>query len=199
MLDPGNAYPGDDYWQGLMAAIPSTYYGHGIWCPAFEPVKGRWTSRNVSEALQAIRAAIGPDNLLAMHLSPGRASFSSNPVESDDPWQGDEMACWYSDGGEQPDIFLYQSSPPPEGDVFDPTIPDSWGERAKEVADRFLGLPGAPDWFAQPRAHGRPTLIWMEATASTFIRGQSTEAWAREVAAHAKGLGYQGFGNGVPR
>jgi hypothetical protein len=179
-----------------MAAIPSSYYPRGVWCPGFEPVKGAWSSKNLSDALRKVRTAIGQENLLAVHLSPSRASFSSNPIESDDPWGGDEIACWYSNGGEQPDLFLYQSSVPAEG-VYDHG-PDGWCTRAKEVADRFLGKPGSPDWFTRSRAHGRPTLIWMEATAYSFIRGQSSSAWAREVAGYAQTLGYQGFGNGLP-
>ena len=78
---------------------------------------------------------------------------------------------------------------------MDVTKDGSWGERAKEVADRALGNPGVPDWFAGIR---RPTLIWFEATAYDYIRNKSTSAWARDVARSAQTLGFQGFGNGLP-
>ena len=198
MLDPGNAYPGSDYLRTVIRAIPASYYDRAIWCCGWETVAGAWTSRQFFDANLALREELGPTALMACHLTPGRASFSSNPVEPDDPWQGDEVACWHDHWGAFGHpfaVFLYQSPPPPEGAAFDVTAPDSWGERAKEVADRFLGLPGAPDWFA---GITRPTLIWFEATATTFIRGQSSSAWARQVARDAQTLGYQGFGNGLP-
>jgi hypothetical protein len=135
---------------------------------------------------------------MGCHLTSGRASFSSNPIEPDDPWRGDEIACWHEwwgPNGHPFDVFLYQSPPPAVGEVCDPRIPNSWGERAKEVADRFLGRPGVPDWFVGIK---RPTLIWFEATATQFIRGQSSSTWARTVAMDAQRLGYQGFGNGIP-
>jgi hypothetical protein len=197
MLDPGNAFPGVDYLRAVLRAIPASYYVRAIWCCGWETVAGAWTSAQFFDANRALREELGPTALMACHLTPGRASFSSHPVEPDDPWQGDEIACWHDHwpGGHPFSVFLYQSPPPPEGAAFDPTIPDSWAERAKEVADRFLGLPGAPDWFS---GITRPTLIWFEATATQFIRGQSSSAWARTVARHAQTLGYQGFGNGLP-
>lgn len=197
MLDPGNQFPGAQQFRDMLAATPHDLYTRGIWCPAFEPIKGAWTSRQFADAALAIRAAIGPEALLAFHLSPGRAAFASNPVEPDDPWHGEEITCWHEGAGKEADLFLYQS-PVPQVGVFDEG-PDGWCERAREVADRFLGKPGAPDWFARSRPRGRPTLIWMEATAFSFIRGQSDGAWAREVASYAASLGYQGFGNGLAR
>lgn len=111
-------------------------------------------------------------------------------------WRGDEMACWrdgWGIAGHPFSVFLYQSPVPRE--PIDVTKPESWGERAKEVADRALGLPGAPDWFAGLK---RPSLNWFEATAYDYIRAQSTSEWAREVARSVVPLGYEGFGNGLP-
>jgi hypothetical protein len=106
------------------------------------------------------------------------------------------MACWrdgWGPAGHPFAAFLYQSIVAES--AFDPHAPGSWGERAKEVADRVLGLPGVPDWFA---GISRPTLVWFEATAYTYIRGNSTSEWARQVARDAQTLGYSGFGNGLP-
>ena len=197
MLDPGDACPGPQHFRDMIAAMPASLYPRCVWVPAFEPVAGAWTSKQFNEVAHAIRAALGPDPLLGYHLSPGRAAFSSNPVAADDPWQGAEMGCWHTSSGVHADLFLYQSPVPPEG-VYD-TSADGWCSRAIEVRDRFLGgHPPAPDWFARPRQRGRPTLVWMEATAFSFIRGQSSSAWASEVARYAQTLGYQGFGNGLP-
>lgn len=197
MLDPGDACPGPKQFRDMIAAIPPQWYSRCLWVPAFEPVKGAWTSRQFNDVAATIRAALGPEPLLGYHLSPGRAAFSSNPVEPDDPWQGAEMGCWHTHAGVHADLFLYQSPVPREG-VYD-TSEDGWCSRAIEVRDRFLGgCPPAPDWFTAPRRRGRPTLVWLEATAYTYIRGQSSSAWAREVARYAQSLGYQGFGNGVP-
>jgi hypothetical protein len=195
-LHTGGTYPGAAYFRGVLAEIPRSYYDRCIWASAWEPVKGHWTSRQFRDGSLVVRGALGPSPVMACHLSPGRLSFSSNPVEADDPWQGDEMACWregWGADGHPFSVFLYQSYVAET--PFDPSEEESWGERAKEVADRVLGLPGAPDWF-----HGikRPVLVWFEATAYTFIRGQSTSEWARSVAADAQSLGYQGFGNGLP-
>lgn len=232
MLDPGNAYPGAEYLRKVVRRIPSHYYDRAIWCCGWETVAGAWTSRQFFDANRALRDALGPDALMACHLTPARAAFSSNPGEPDDPWRrwawpvgadewayseglgdaaepdkvahpegewrGDEIACWHDQWGAAGHpfaVFLYQSKPPREGEACDVTVPDSWGDRAKEVADRFLGNPGAPDWF---NGITRPTLVWYEATAVTFIRGQSSSAWARTVARHAQTLGFTGFGNGLP-
>lgn len=198
-LHTGGDYPGDQYFRNVLASIPSSYYDRALWVPAWEPVKGAWSSRQFRDAALTMRAALGPTAPMAAHLSQGRLSFASNPVEADDPWGGNEMDCWrtgWGPAGHPFDVFLYQSYVVAQGDTMDVTKPDSWGERAKEVADRVLGLPGAPDWFAGIR---RPDLVWFEATAYYFIRGRSTSAWAQEVAASAQTLGYQGFGNGLPK
>ena len=196
-LHGGGPYPGNDYFRKVLAEIPRDYYSRCLWVTAWEPVAGSWTSRQFRDGALATRAALGPEPVMACHLSQGRLSFSSNPREADDPWS-DEMDCWRSGWGPSGHPFgvlLYQSYVVPQGDVMDVHKPGSWGERAKEVADRALGNPGVPDWFA---GITRPVLVWYEATAYDFIRGHSTSEWAREVARSAQTLGYVGFGNGLP-
>lgn len=195
-LSSGDRYPGEDYLRGVVRAIPTAYHAKCIWVCGWECVKGGWSSAEYRLGNMVLREELGDAPLMACHLSPGRLSFASNPAEPDDPWHGDEMACWRDEWGASGhpfSVFLYQSPVPTT--PFDPTAPDSWGERAKEVADRALGLNGAPDWFAGIR---RPTLIWFEATAYSFIRHTSTSADARQVARDAATLGYRGFGNGLP-
>jgi hypothetical protein len=198
MLTSGNEYPGEQYLKDLVKSIPSTYYDKCIWVCGWECVKGSWSSAEYHRGNLALREALGPTPIMGCHLSTTRPSFASHPIESDDPWHGDEMGCWrdhWGPNGHPFKVFMFQSEVVSEGEPFDPSAPESWGERAKEVADRFLGLPGAPDWFAGLQ---RPTLIWFEATAYEFIRGKSDGEWARKVARDAQSLGYQGFGNGLP-
>lgn len=195
-LSSGDRYPGSDYLRRVLRSIPPSYYPKCIWVCGWECVKGGWTSAEYQKGNEAIRDVLGADALMACHLSPGRLSFSSNPVEDDDPWQGDEMACWKW-GANIFQVFLYQTEPFMPHDSFDTTVKDSRAQRAKEVADRVLGgRPPAPDWFA---GLPRPSLIAFETVAYHYIRGEVTSDYAREVAAFFASLGYQGFGNGLPR
>jgi len=192
-----------DYFRSLLSQIPASYYPRVVWVAGWETVKGGWTSRQFRDHNDALRALLGPDAILAAHLGVGRLSFASNPVESDDPWGGDEMACWRTGWGsdrrqQHPfDILLYQTEPYRPGDEF--TTDTGKGECAEEVATRVLGthVHGAPDWFAGLAT--RPALIAFETVAYHFIRGQGDSAYAREVAAFFQRLGFEGFGNGIPR
>ena len=110
-LHSGGSYPGSDYFHGVLSEIPRDYYDRCLWVPAWEPVRGSWSSRQFREASLAIRAALGPSPLMGCHLSQGRLSFSSNPVEPDDPWHGQEAACWreqWGGDGHPFAVFLYQ-------------------------------------------------------------------------------------------
>jgi hypothetical protein len=194
-LSSGNRYPGADYFRGVIAAIPASYHPRCVWVCGWECVAGGWSSAEFLRGNLALREALGSGPLMGCHLSQGRLSFSSHPIEPDDPWQGDEVRCWRDNWGPQGhpfDVFLYQSivadSP------FDPT--SGWGGRAKECIDRLVGgRPPAPDWFAGIK---RPIPVWFEATAFSYIRGQSTSDDARRVARDAQTLGFVGFGNGLP-
>jgi hypothetical protein len=193
-LSSGDSYPGLYYFKGLLDAL-SVYSGYSRikLVPAWEPVPGGWTTRNLYDALNFLVGLV-PRERLILHLGRNRLSWSSNPVESDDPFGGDEIAsCRWA----APFIseFFYQSDPFRPGDSFDTSISGSNAERAKEVADRALGLPGAPDWYA---GLPRPILTAFELTAYYFIRGTGSPNYSREVASFFKGLGYQGFGNGLP-
>lgn len=234
-LHSGDGFPGLDYFRGVLAQIPSSYYTRVVWVSAWESVAGGYSSRQFRDSNDEIRALLGPAPLLAAHLSPGRLSFSSNPGEPDDPWRrwcvnvgphndycypgmgdaadrdraehpegfwaGDEMACYRTGWGadrKQPhpfDVLLWQSDAIRPGTVFD--VNDGPMGRAKEVIDRVVGgRPPAPDWFAGlPK---RPVPVAYETVAYYQIRGQGDSAYAREVATFLKGLGFVGFGNGLP-
>lgn len=64
----------------------------------------------------------------------GRAAFSSNPVESDDPWQGEEAGCWKSHGGQYIEGLLYQSEAVrPNDDTCDAQDSECWLNRWEDV------------------------------------------------------------------
>lgn len=198
-LHSGDSYPGQGYFHGVMLSIPTKYYNKCIWVVGWETVAGGYTSRQFKESNEIVYSYIHPyKGLLAAHLSPGRLSFSSNPVEPDDPWGGDEIRCWREWGWDRFDILLYQSTPFRPGDTWNPTIPESPAERAVEVATRVLGthVDGAPDWF--DGLGKRPVLVAFETVAYWQIRGQGDSEYARTVADWFKSVEYQGFGNGVP-
>ena len=129
------------------------------------------------------------------HLSPGRAAFSSNPIERDDPWQGGESECWKTHGGQYVEGLLYQSEAVrPDDDKCDPANDDCWLNRWEDVVPR-LGA-GMNGWRI---VH----LCYFEGPAYYYYRRQSDSAFARRIATAAKKLATKygvtiGFGNGLP-
>lgn len=161
---------------------------------AFEPVVGDWRSRDVSEALQLAHRLM-PEMLLGYHGSPGRLVGSSNPVESDDPWQGAEAGFYTAHGGEHIDIAMYQT---PHGrslyEACSADDPHCWLDRWRDYVRRIGG--GLHGWRTLP-------ICLMETVAYEYIRGQATSANAREVASRGKAVADAagvavGYGNGLP-
>ena len=98
-------------------------------------------------------------------------SGASNPLEPDDPWQGDEAGFWKAWGGEFIDICLYQS----DADAVyqgacDPTLDNCWLNRWTDGVVR-LGT-GYNGWRIVP-------ICLAEGPAYTYIRGESTSDQAR--------------------
>lgn len=150
------------------------------------------TSADFSFALELLHS-LGWTHIWA-HLSPRRAACSSNPVEADDPWQGDEMGCWKSHGGQYVEGFLYQSEAIRPGEEnCDVTKEECWLNRWDDVVPRIgKGLNG---WRIMH-------LCYFEGPAYYYYRGQSDSAFAVRVADAAKALADSygvriGFGNGV--
>lgn len=113
-LDGGGKDPKpriDQWWQAwgqaLADLLPSC-----IVVPGWEVVRGDWSSADISYALTKIHDWF-PGVTIGVHLSPGRGSFSSNPLEPDDPWHGDEAACYRSHGGEFVDVQFYETDHAP--------------------------------------------------------------------------------------
>lgn len=136
----------------------------------------------------------------------GGDDFDGFLYQSDVP-RGDESdrrnawgeLVWKERGIEVAERFLSPGTPMPGAAGF--------MMEARDEDDNLLparvhpGVAGYHSWFG-PHGNGRQRglvpLTWFEATAYTFIRQQSDEAWAREVATWAQSIGFQGFGNGLP-
>jgi hypothetical protein len=134
------------------------------------------------------------------HLSPGRASASSNPIEDDDPWQGAESGMWKSHGGEFVEGLLYQSEAVrPNDDRCDPADDGCWLNRWEDVVPRIgAGMNG---WRILGGQY--VGLVYFEGPAYYYYRGQSDDAFARRIATAAQGICQKyrvtcGFGNGLP-
>jgi hypothetical protein len=194
-----------------------------VWVCGFEAVKGGWTTRQFDAAALTMRQILGPDAVIACHLSPTRLSFVSNPHEDDDPYSSD-INCWFERGGAEFDVFLLQL-PSTGRDDRDAFGQPAWMEVAIEAADRFLALgtpmlaadgwqtrdhggpvvthgPVAqgPDWFARPRERGRPGLCLFETVAYHAINDPAAidAEYVRSIATGAHGMGFRSFGNGLP-
>lgn len=167
-LHSGDSYPGDNYFRGVcreFKAFSPDIVKYCLWCIAWEVVKGGYTSDEFNRANLIMREVLGDDATIAFHLSQGRAAFSSNPLEADDPWQGAEADCWTRVGTSQhplcgtlADVFLYQSivcTPGEVNEYGDPT----WWDRTLDTVERFLPagtpMPGAQGVLATGR-NGAP-------------------------------------------
>lgn len=107
--------------------------------------------------------------------------------------------CWQERGIEVAERFLPPGSPMPGAAGFQ--IEERDDDGSLRPARVHPGVAGYHSWFGangNGRKRGLVPLTWFEATAYTFIREQSDEAWAREVATWAKSVGFQAFGNGLP-
>lgn len=204
-LHSGDDWPseGAAYFTRVLAAIPRELHARCIWVPGWEVVPGGWSTWQLCQATRAIREALGGDALagpwMALHLGDGRLSFSSHPVESDDPFAGDEIASWRSWYGQQYRFFFYQSALVRQDDPFDDRVPGSTWERAHEVLTRVVGdrWANGPDWFAGMAVRSIP--VWWEANEEWYYRGRETRERMLAIAAAARAMGWKGYGAGSPR
>jgi hypothetical protein len=126
-------------WPRLAQALAGVH-DKIIVSPAWEPVVGGWTSKQVSDATIAL-AQLFPSAVLAWHFSPTRWACSSNPVEPNDPWQGGESECYKDHGGEKVIMALYQL--PHGSDIYggycNPDIEDGscWLNRWQDGVERL--------------------------------------------------------------
>lgn len=201
-LHSGDAYPGTPYFAGVLAQIPRDLYPRILWVPGWEVVPGGWTTAELCKATRAIREALGGDALagpfMALHLGDGRLSFSSHPLEDDDPFKGDEVASVRSWYGQQYSALLYQSALIRTDDPLSDAVPGSVWERAHEVLTRIKGdkWQGGPDWFAGLPVRWRA--IFWEQNEEWYYRDLETRARMLDISAAAQRMGWQGYGAGQP-
>ena len=141
------------------AIVAANLTAHCVFVCAWESVRGGWTSAQFNEGNLIMRDQLGPDAVIAAHLSQGRAAFSSHaPVEPDDPFGG-EIECWFQKAGGRRtcgpefDIFLFQCPVAQEGEIHQELFEaqgvkqPAWEDAAIQIADRFLArgtsMPGA--------------------------------------------------------
>ena len=79
-----------------------------ILTPGCEVINGTWQTGACENFLIQVIAIAGPELELGFHQSPHRWSYSSNPVQPDDPFQGDEKACWWGPAGVNVKVHFYQ-------------------------------------------------------------------------------------------
>ena len=198
-LDEGGPAPRpriDGYWPGIAQSLRQNgTIGRCIVVPAWEPVRGDWTSADLSYALQRLHEWF-PESIMGCHFSPTRWVGSSNPLEPDDPWQGAESDFYKSYGGEFIEIAFYQA---PADAVFTPVCDymneDCWLSRWYDGVIR-LGT-GYHGWRVM-------NVCLSEGPAYSFIRMQSTpeqaRTWADAGKALADSLGVTvSYMNGLPR
>lgn len=199
MMDGGAPDPRpriDRYWRPIFDAL-KPWHSQIIFTAGWELIAASsWSSADYSYALQRMRPWLGDDVEMWAHLSSDRAAFSSNPVQSDDPWQGEESGCWTSHGGEFLSGLFYQSQPLQNRDNphCDPLDASCFLNRWEDVVPR-LGL-GMNGWRVV-------NLCFYESVAYYYFQGLATSDYARDVATSAKKLADKygvpcGFGNGVP-
>jgi hypothetical protein len=191
--DPGIRERIARFWPGIRSALGADA-DSVIVTPGWELVNASAvTSAEYSVALTSLHD-LGYPHIWA-HLAPGRAAFSSHPVEADDPWQGGESEAWKSHGGQYIEGLLYQSQAVrPDDDRCDPLDADCWLNRWEDVVPR-LGA-GMNGWRV---VH----LAYFEGPAYYYYRGQSDSAFARRIATAARAMCDKygvvcGFGNGLP-
>ena len=196
-LDGGGPRPKpriQEFYEVAHEALADLYESVMVVPCGWEPVVGSWTSAEVSYALK-LWHAIAPESIIAYHGSPARLVGSSNPVESDDPWQGGESEFYKTHGGEHIDIALYQT---PHGrelyEECDPNNESCWLDRWRDYVTRIGG--GLNGWRRLP-------IVLFESVAYEYFRGQKTSDDARTVASRAKTVadaaGVEvGYGNGLP-
>ena len=205
------------YWPTLLPALRdlSPYV---IFVPAWEPVGpgGAWSSAMLSQALARMHELL-PAGHFFYHGTPDRGTFSSHPLEADDPWRGDEVGAWSSHGGELFEGFLFQTE---HGDYVERpgcgrNVDDGsgrglrygqcWANRWDDVVARLgAGLCTDDYGHGSPCGWRKVRVVLFETVAFEYFRKQTdtdnANRIAREGLAICQHYGVTcGFGNGVVR
>ena len=160
--------------------------------PAWECVKGGWTSKQLADCLATIYRHVS-NPYAWFHGSDGRACGSSNPIEADDPWQGDEPGFWKSHGGERLKGLFYQSESgrvllQADNEPLDYLGQRGYRGRLKECLMRVQD--GERGW--------KPVRFCVfESVAMDYFAGGCSDADVTRVARECAALGVKEFGNGI--
>ena len=207
--DSGDRYPGAGWHREFFWAVsPDLRFAPDgtprlIAVAGHEIIPGGYTTKQGVDSTEEIAGVLGPRGLIAMHTGDGRLSWSSNPVEPDDPWQGDEAACWRSAVGQRLTHHFYQAPLTSDGDPLDDQIVGSTADNAHGVITRIIGdhwVDGngyrAPDWFdgLPRRVHG----VCFEQNEELLFKGRTTRARCLEIARAFLAYGFDGYGCGSP-
>jgi hypothetical protein len=161
-----------------------------------------WSSANIARALTSLHN-LAPNAWIAYEPCPERFTGSSNPVQPDDPWQGNEAAFYTSNGGQFINAFLYET---PHGDkLLNPSGASgqfchlgspcgSWEDRWFEGLQRVCT--GGLGWRLVPCS-------FFEVTGSDYKGGGVTDATVVRLNNRALALANATgavitFGNGLP-
>jgi hypothetical protein len=162
--------------------------------PAWEPVKGNWTSAELSKALKVIYPLLDPSWEMWVHLWDDRASGASNPPEVDDPWKSYEPGFWMEEGGDKLHGLLYQSV---SGDKL---------LNADSYPEEYLGYKGYRNRLVECMMRVRDgykgwrqvRFCAFETVAYDYYHGLCSDADVVRIAQECKDLGVTEFGNGLP-
>lgn len=206
----------DAFWPDMIAAIRDALDGDvnkAHWSPVWEQGASDTTSAEFNYAVEFLYAH-GVRNIWP-HCSQGRHSFASWPHEADDPWQGDEAACWKTHCGPKCVGLLYQTPSTRQGDQHIPCPTPfqyenndhfGWRDRSNDGIGRLVC--GDRGWrivkfvpFESAAFHSVDNPAGAEQFAREIARRHREHMDAYDAAWKARGgpgVVYSGYGNGLP-
>lgn len=200
--DSGDSYPGAGYHLGFFRAIPDALKFDRnlmIALAGHEIVKGGYTTKQASDSIMEMDAADVP--FIGIHLSDGRLSWSSHPVEADDPFQGDEIACYHGVAGKRITHIFYQTELVTDfARDLDDRVVGSVADSTHQAVSRWKG-----DHWVDPKGNESPSwgitdkhfVLW-ESNEELLFKGIQSREDILKIAATFLPYGCTGYGFGSP-
>ena len=196
--DSGDNYPGVGYHKRFFDAIPAEMKPNMIGVPGHEIVPGGYSTKNANDAILEISAA--GMTLIAMHTGDDRLSWSSNPVEQDDPFHGDELACWHGEAGHKITHHFCQLRTSRADDPLVDTVTSSVACEAHGISSRADG-----SGWVDPNGNPCPNwgMSWIEPVLwetdeELVFKGERTREQILAVVRACLAHGFSGHGCGTP-
>lgn len=202
--DSGDRYPGAGYHSVFFNSIPDDLKvapdgtPRMIGVPGHEIIPGGYSTKNGNDAVVEIASA--GVRLIAMHTGDDRLSWSSHPVEADDPFHGDEIACYHGLAGNLLTHHFCQLRTSQPDDPLVDTVESSVVSTAHGISSRVDGSKWVdpngnpcPDW-------GIPWIdpvLW-ETDEELLFKGERTRAQILAVTRACLRNGFTGYGCGTP-